>query len=67
MSLSIPVQLGDYQYVGIITDNVDGHELPERIKQFGQPISCTVRTDKIKTTGTIMLSSEPHRISCGHS
>lgn len=66
MSLSIPVQLGDYQYVGIITDNVDGHELPAGAKQFGQT-NCTARTDKTKTQDTIMLFSEPHRISCGHS
>ncbi len=65
-SLSIPVQLGNYQYVGIITDNVDGHELPEGAKQFGHS-SCSARTDKTKTQGTITLIREPHKISCARS
>lgn len=64
---TLPVDLKGYQLAGIVTDNVDGHELPLEAKQFGQWDSCTVSTDSHHTGGTLTVTGKPHEIKCSHT
>lgn len=65
-SVSIPVTLNGAQYVGIITDTINGHALPLDAKQFGQPNTCTVRTSRAKPAGELRLTMQAHKITCSH-
>lgn len=66
-SLTIPVKLKCFQSTGIVTDNINGHELPASAKQFGALKSCTLKTTQNKLSGDINLTLSTHKISCSHS
>lgn len=60
------VDLKGYQFAGVVTDRIDGRELPANAKQFGRMDSCTVSTTREHTTGTLSVTIKPHEISCVH-
>lgn len=63
---AVPVDLQGYQFAGVVTDNIDGHELPANAKQFGAMESCTMNTDKTHTSGMLKVTIQSHEISCAH-
>ena len=70
---TVHLQQNGYSFVGVVTDNINGHELPESAKQFRGAQSCTASTGKnnpnasIKLTFTPKTTTQKGRIQCAHS
>lgn len=63
-SLKIPVDQENYDLVGVVPISVEGHNLPDNANQFNNPDQCSMTTDKTKSTGSLIFTKEPHKISC---
>lgn len=61
----IPVNLDGYDYAGVMTVAIAGHKLPLSVNQFNKPKQCSMTTNNQTTSGTLKLSIENHKASCG--
>ena len=68
-NVSIPVELGTYQYAGIVVTAVNGHEIPAKYHQFLNPENCSLATDQTHLQGELdiayVIFADRHgQISC---
>ncbi len=63
----VTVDLGKYDYAGVVIVSVNGHRLPSNVTQFGRPKQCTMATDKSHQEGKIILGKQEKSLSCSVS
>lgn len=54
--LTLPVELGNFDYAGVVIDEVSGHRIPASYRQFPMERSCQGVTSKHKNSETLKFS-----------
>ena len=63
-TITVPVDLNQYDLAGLVIVSANGHELPPSANQFDQPKQCSMTTDKVKAMGALEFTMAAHSISC---
>lgn len=62
--VTIPVNLNNYDYAGIVILSANGHPLPASANTFDKAQQCSMTTDKSNSKGTLEFELSQHKIDC---